>query len=527
MGELAILLAGAAAGFGLARAAGLPALPVLLLVGIPLSPLLPGEFLEEALLLGLTFLVFAAGVALDPKRVGAQRKAALWVGALQFLLLGVAGYFAALWMGFGAQTSGYLALALTASSTLVGVRLLQVRRQLFDPFGRLVSGVLIFQDLLVILCIPVLTRLAAGPRSVAGGLAATLGLVALAYVCHRWLSRILVRRFELDEESWLLLTLALLFVFLGLAHGLELPLLAGAFLAGYSLSAFPVSAVVRGQLRSLSDFFSAIFFTALGAFLGFPTAAQVGQALIFAVLVVAITPPLVTLIVERTGFSARTAIASGLLLSQTSEFSLVVGLQGVVLGQIGESAFTIIVLVTVMTMILTPFLATDEVTWRLIRYHPFRRDVPAGTDPEGHVLLLGCGTNGMEVLDLLLWGEHEIVVVDEDPAVVERLREADVTCIRGDASDPVVLRSAGASRAKAIVSTIRRLEDNAPVLRQAAGVPVMVRGFNREDAEWIRARGGRAIVFSEAAAEDFLRWFEGEEAPVDTIDAGPSPDAAG
>jgi monovalent cation:H+ antiporter-2, CPA2 family len=41
----------------------------------------------------------------------------------------------------------YLGLALTASSTLVVVRILQQRQQLFEPLGRLIIGVLLLQDL--------------------------------------------------------------------------------------------------------------------------------------------------------------------------------------------------------------------------------------------------------------------------------------------------------------------------------------------------------------------------------------------
>jgi hypothetical protein len=58
------------------------------------------------------------------------------------------------------------------------------------------------------------------------------------------------------------------------------------------------------------------------------------------------------------------------------------------------------------------------------------------------------------------------------------------------------------------VSTIRRPEDNAPLLRLARGVPVLVRVFNVEDAEAVRIQGGTPILYSQAAAEDFLSWFD-------------------
>src|SRR5690606_2081320 len=112
----------------------------------------------------------------------------------------------------------------------------------------------------------------------------------------------------------------------------------------------------------------------------------------------------------------------------------------------------------------------DRVVWALMRLHPLRRERierPAG----GHVLLLGSGTTGMPLLETLLASGHEVVVVDDDPSVVARLREAEIPVIRGDATDGEVLREARADRARAITSTIRRPEDNRRLLEHARGVP--------------------------------------------------------
>jgi monovalent cation:H+ antiporter-2, CPA2 family len=159
-----VLLAGAAVAFGVSKWLRLPAIPLLIVAGIMLSRLgiVPVDILQDGLILGLTFLVFVAGIELNPRRVGEHRRAAVRVGVAQFLLLGLAGFAVSLLLGFTVHTSLYLALALTASSTLVVLRILQRRGQLFEPFGRLVIGVLLLQDLLVILMIPILTRLPDG-----------------------------------------------------------------------------------------------------------------------------------------------------------------------------------------------------------------------------------------------------------------------------------------------------------------------------------------------------------------------------
>lgn len=511
---LAILLVGAAVAQAIARWLNVPSTPFVLLIGVVFGQLglLPPEILQDALVLGLTFLLLVLGIELNPRRlrIAAQRRTALNVGAFQFLVLGSAGVIAALALGMDRLTAWYVGIALAASSTLVVVRLLQRTGRLFEPFGRLVVGVLLVQDVLVILAIPIATGTPEGLRSVMVGLLGTVAMLGLALIIARWLSP----RFatlERDEELLLILVLAVPFAFIALAHQLALPLAAGAFVGGVALSPFPTSGVVRAQLASVGDFFTPVFFLALGGVLTTPDATMLLQAFVLSALVLLLTPPLVAYLAERAGLEARPALESGLILAQTSELSLVVGLHALVLGQIAQDVFTVLALVTIITMVLTPYLTSARAVDAVLRLHPLRRAQEAAEPEGGHVLLLGCGSGGMPLLETLLMAGVSVVVVDDDPEVVNRVRRADVRCIRGDASDPDVLRRAAAEHAAAVSSTIRRPRDNARALEMLRGKPIVVRVFEDEDAQWVEDRGGIAVMYSEAAAEDFVRWFRREQ----------------
>lgn len=511
MTGIATLLFAAAAAYGLSRWTRLPAVPFLLVAGLVLNVLGIGPdrpLLEDALQLGLAFLVFAAGIELNPSRVGAQRRLAFKVGAAQFVVLGLSGFMLVILLGATTLEASYLGLAVAASSTLLVVRLLQQRKQMFEPFGRMVLGVLLLQDLFVILLLPVLGGMSGGSGAVARGMGASIILVAATFAFVRWVAPVLILRLKLDEEGLLLVTLAILFTFIGAAAWLGLPMIAGAFLAGVALSGFPVSGIVRGQLGSLSDFFLAIFLTGLGGIIQIPDGRAIVMILALTALVVIVTPLLVTMIAEASGLSARASIEGGLLLAQTSEFSLVIAMQGVALSHLSEDLLTVVALVTITTMFLTPFIATNRMTWRLMAIHPLRRR-PVETDSvRGHVLLLGCGENGMPLLETLLAAGRQVVVVDDDPAVIAALREGDVPCIRGDGSDFDVLRRAGAQHASIIVSTMRRPRDSLHLLQRMPGVPVLVRVFEDADAESIRLHGGTPISYAEAATDDFRDWLD-------------------
>lgn len=522
MTELAVLLFVAAIGYGLSRWTGIPAIPLLLGLGMVLSfsglvshdSVAPGQ--EEGgdplffvIELGLAFLVFASGIEMNPSRFRRQRRAVLWVGIVQFSTMGLVGWLAAGLLGYTGMEAVYLGFAVSASSTLVVLRQLQLSQQSFEPHGRMVIGVLLVQDALTIAVLIALTHHAGGAAWVATGFGWAALMTAAAWFLQRGAARWIVERCRGDEESMLLAVLTVLFVFLGGAHFAELPLVVGAFLAGYSLSGFPVSGLVSGLILSLTDFFRAIFFVALGALVVVPAAEVVGTAVILSLLIIVITPPLVTAIAEWTGLTTRAAVESGLLLAQTSEYSLILGFVGMQLGHLSAEAFAVIALMAVATMTCTPLLARDSVARFLVRLHPLRRRHRLGPshDIEDHVLILGLGSGGMWVLRPLLKAGVPVLVVDDDPVVIAELDREGVPCLRGDGSDEHVLDRAGASKARLILASMRRVGDAEKVLAHTRGVPVLARVFEEEDAERIRNAGGIPVSNSEAAADGFLAWF--------------------
>jgi Kef-type K+ transport system membrane component KefB len=511
MSELAILLLLAAAAFGVARWLRVPTIPALLCSGLvlPVLGLAPdANALRNVLELGLAFLVFAAGVELNPRRFAPQRRAALWVTGVHFVVSSAAAFLVARMLGFGPSAAVYLALALSCSSTLVALQELRRRQQMFEPFARMVIGVQLIQDLVMILAMVALAASPGGVRGVAGDLGAAALLTAGAVLGQRWVLPWLLVRRRPDEETLLLMILATLFVFLGLASLLGLPVIAGAFLAGFALSAFPLSGVVRGQLTTFSDFFGAIFFTALGASLTLPGGVVLLKALALAALFLTATPLLVAIVAERCGLSSRAAIESGLLLAQTSEFSLLLGLTGLHLGHIAPEVFSVIALLAVLTMTLTPFVGADRVVRWLLHHHPLRRGLGEATAKRrGHFLLLGFGAAGMWVVKPLRAAGHDVLVVDDDPTVIAQLEKAGIPCLRGDGSDEGTLQRAGAREAKLIIASMRRVQDARKVLRHAPGVPMVTRVFDAADAAGIEALGGTAILNSAAAGDVFMDWF--------------------
>ncbi|HUG12126.1 MAG TPA: cation:proton antiporter [Opitutaceae bacterium] len=522
MTGLAAILIAAALAHALARASRVPVIPLLLLGGLALTAggiAPPAELLRAAVELGLVVLVFAAGVELTPRRIGRRSRAVMTVGLTQFLFLGAGGWLVARLLGFDPAESLFIAGALAASSTLVVVGLLKKRQQMFESFGRLVTGILLLQDAGIVVALVVLNRIGDGPLAIAGALLATAAMGGLAWAGQRWVVPWIALHSRFDDERLLLWVLAVLFGACGLARLMGVPMVVGAFLAGVTLSGFPMNGLVRGILNSLTDFFLAVFFVALGAIIVIPPTSYLVPGIVLSVFLIVATVPLVTVIAERAGLSTRSAIESGLLLSQTSEFSLVIALQGLAAGVLDMNLFSLIALITVGTMSMTPLISHERVTDWFVRLDPrrlWRREPPLARS--GHVLVLGLGTAGEQVLRWLIEHDREVVVIDEDSGVVAGLAKRGIPALQADGSSPETLSYMHAREADAVLCLLPRLQDAERVLGHLQGSRArkIVRVFEPWEGERVVSLGGSPVVTAEIGADRFQTWFTQNREDLET-----------
>jgi len=518
MTEVATLLLAAAIAFAAARLLRLPVIPLLLLAGIGLRVLveqfgieLSPEFVAAKIEIGLAVLVFTAGIELSPHRMKGRAGPILIVAVSQFILLGLAGLLTAIALGYELTTAFYLGCALSASSTLVVVRHLQQRQQMFEPYGRLVLGVLLLQDVFIILIMVALLRAPDGMAASVTGVAYAIGLGLLAFVLHRRVVPWVTRNLKLDDEELMLAALSLLFAFCGLAWLLDLPFMVGALCTGFALSAFPMNGLVRGMLGSLSGFFLALFFISVGTLVVWPGGTAIWHSLVFIAVLVLVTVVFVSIIAEATGYSTRASIESALLLSQTSEFSLLLAFVGMSVGHVSPELFSMIAVITVATMTLTPFLARERVAWKLMKLHPrYRKGESACGKLRDHVVLLGFGRAGRAGLRVVRESETDLVVIDDDAAVIRKLIEEGIPCIQGDGSDPEVLEQAHARDARVVLCTLRRSSDALQAIAYLKNSPaqVIVRTFEPDEAVVIEEAGGIAVRSPEATTRTFMAWFD-------------------
>jgi Kef-type K+ transport system membrane component KefB len=522
---VASLLGVAALAMALGVRSRLPAASMLIAAGWLLATLgapLEEEIVRETLLLSATFLVFLVGIEVDPGHVRGHVRRASWLALLQLVALAAVALGIGRWIGIDPIHALYLALAFSASSTLLVVEILRRRGQFYEPFARTVLGAVLIQDFLVVIALVTLGATAADTSRVLTMVGGTVVLLLAAAVLSRHVAPYALTRMKLDEEEQILFVVATLFAFVGLAHYCGAPLVAGAFFAGHALARFPVGGLVRGHVLTFSDFFVTAFFVSLGASLVLPSPGELVAEGIFLLALVVVVPFILVPIFRRGGSNLRASLEGVGLMAQCGELGIVVALVGLDRGDLSEPEVGMVIVVATVTMVFVGLFSNERFVWRLVHHLPSRAGRLPKRALQDHVVIIGCGESGTVLVDALS-GSVDVAIVDDDPAVVQAACARGLVAVRGDGGDAEVLQQLSPERARVIVSTMRRLSDNLRVVRACGGTPVLVRVFSPEEGAAIRELGGHPIVESELTAKAFLEWFgerfgAGQRAPA-AVDA--------
>ena len=430
------------------------------------------EYIELFAELGVAVLLFLVGLKLDLKLIRTLGLVSLTTGLGQVVFTSVIGFVICLWLGLDALTSLYVAVALTFSSTIIIVKLLSDKKEIDSLHGQIALGILIVQDLLVVLAMVVLSALGSGVtadaplREVTVTLVFGFALLAVIGLFIRYLAEPLVRRVARAPEllicfaiGWAAL-LAAIGDYLGL--GKEL----GGLLAGVSLASTPFRESIATRLAPLRDFLVLFFFIGLGARLelGLLDQELVSAALLS--LFVLIGKPLIVLIIMGfMGYRKRTGFLTGLSLAQISEFSLIFMAMGLSIGHFGDAALGLVTLVGLITIGLSTYMITYShqlYEWLELLLGPFERAVPHREDRDAHlgkwrrfdVLLFGLGRYGTAIARRLKQHGLTVLAIDFNPEVVRSWDDRDIEVIYGDANDPEFIGSLPLGSAKWAISAV-------------------------------------------------------------------------
>ncbi|PSB54343.1 cation:proton antiporter [Chamaesiphon polymorphus] len=473
---------------------------------------------------GVALLLFTLGIEFSIKELLKVRKIAFGGGSLQIILTILLGGGLAYWTGWvdTLPKAVFLGAALSLSSTAVVLKSLVEGNEVQTTHGQIMLAILVVQDLglgLMLAVLPVLTQPASAiGLALLGAVLKALLFIAGAIVAGIWLIPVLVRSLA-RTGSQELFSLGILALCLGIAlitSAIGLSIEMGAFVAGLMISNVEYADNALDRVLPMRDVFATLFFASIGVLIdpGF-LLANLGTLLGLVTVTLIGKAAIVTGIVKLFGYPLKTALKVGIGINQIGEFSFVLAGVAVSEGLFTQQLYGLTVGTTAATLLITPFLlkATPYLLiWlerlpvidRLLQLdQPFQL-VGSEDSLKDHIVVAGFGRVGQTLVRMLYFQGHQILVIDNDEAALQTLRERGIPYLYGDAASPSVLEKANLSAAKSMAIALPDPMSTRLTLNRALGLApdldITVRAHDKDEIEVLYQLGAQEVVQPEFEA---------------------------
>ncbi|MEZ4360706.1 MAG: cation:proton antiporter [Kofleriaceae bacterium] len=400
--ELVVILGAAAAttiAFSLLR---LPVALGYILAGLVIGPHLPILVAADASLvgvlseLGVILLMFSIGLEFSVRSIARAGVATALTALFEVTLMVTLGYLTARLLGWSELDALFTGAALGISSTMLVSRAFE-ELSIGGDLRSTVYAVLVFEDLIAIVLLAVVTAVASGRGLSTGELALTLGKLTGFLLAMMVLGLLIVPRavrLIADRgrpETLLVSTLAICFTMASVAEHAGFSVALGAFLAGVLVAESGKARQVGDLIHPFRDAFAAVFFVSVGMTIDpRQIAAHPGPVLVFSALIVVGKATGVTVGGFLAGQGVYRSVRTGLTLTQIGEFSFILVGVGARAGAISDAILPIVVAASCFTAFSTPWMirSSDRLA-RWIDHHLPRPAATLVTLYEGWIARLG------------------------------------------------------------------------------------------------------------------------------------------
>ncbi len=479
--------------------------------------------------LGVTLLLFLTGLELPLSELKKMGRVATITGIGQIVVTSILGFGLAQWLGFNQLTSIYIGVGLTFGSTIMMVKLLSEKGDLQSLPGKIAIGYLLVQDFVAVGLLVVLSGMATeGVNIVDLGWVLVKGtvMVMLAVALSGKVMSRLVDQLAKSSELLFITSLGWCLCVAAVVSSSRIGFSAeiGGLLAGLALANVAEQAQIMARVRPLRDFFLTWFFVYLGAsFHWGSVAALVGPIVLFSAYVLIGNPLIVMAILGALGFGRRTYFLASMAVAQISEFSLIILANAAALGQIDRSIVSMMTIVALVTMSGSTYMILhanrlyDAIRGKIgffERKGVGRDRISVLKKYIGHAILFGHNRVGSRIRPALEKIISDVVVVDFNPEVVERLKQEGANAVYGDMSDHELYDNLGVHEAAIIISTVPDLTDNIHLLKglnslrkntknKTAGL-VVVTASDQIDADRLYELGADYVLVPHSLGGDLL-----------------------
>lgn len=383
------------------------------------------ENVETLAHIGVIFLLFSLGLEFSFKKLIRVGGAASITAFVEITFIVIAGYYVGRWMGWSFMDSIFLGGMLASSSTTIIIKAFDDLGVKTKQFARIVVGVLIVEDIVVVMLMVLLSTVAV-TRQFAGAemlltIAKLLFFLGLWFITGIFLIPSFMKRAKklLDDEALLVLSVGLCLgmVVLAVSAGFSAEL--GAFIMGSILAETIAAERIEKIFNPVRDLFASIFFVSVGMLISPETIVQYKWPVLI-ITGLTLTGKLFSSFLGAliSGLPLKQSIQVGMSMAQIGEFAFIVATLGMSLGVISDFLFPVAVGVSAITTFTTPYLIKfsepvynyvekrlpDFIKRRLANYAASAQNIQA--ESKWKVVLMGyikiLITNGIILFGLML-----------------------------------------------------------------------------------------------------------------------------
>jgi predicted Kef-type K+ transport protein len=427
------------------------------------------ESLDTLSHLGITLMLFTIGLKLNVKSLfkneiwlASSFHTVTWmavtVAIIKLFAIFAISYFSELDL----MTATLIAFALSFSSTVCVIKLLEENGEMRTRHGKIAVGILVIQDLVAVAFLVFAT-----------GKTPSVWAFALLAL---FLFKPLINKITEHAGHGELIPLIGFVIALGSYELFELVNIKGdlgALLIGMLLSSNPKASEINKSLMSFKDLFLIGFFLSIG-FSAIPTLEMLGLAVLL-VLTIPFKFLLFYGLLSLSKIRSRTAFLCALALSNFSEFGLIVGAISVTNGWLSNEWLVILALAVAMSFVITNVLyrfAHNFFTHYKDTFHHFERKeiLPEDTfcqPSQSPIVIIGMGRVGMgayrainEQGNKLAWG------LDAEPEKVAWLSEQGIHAYCGDAEDAFFWERIDMSKIELVLLALPKVIDSMSITGQ-------------------------------------------------------------
>jgi CPA2 family monovalent cation:H+ antiporter-2 len=417
---------------------------------------------------GIVFLMFTVGLEFSIAHLVKMRREVFVYGGLQVGLSALIIYLVSHYIfGLGVKSSIIIGAALALSSTAIVIKILNSNRDINKEYGRRSLGILIFQDIMVIPILLMITLFSTDDSTPSELLLQILiGAVIMLMILWLFGKYILEPFFKevTKSNSDEIFIGSILFLVIGasvLAESLGFSYSLGAFVAGMIIAETRYKHQVEADLIPFRDLLLGVFFVTVGMQIDFGVVGDNYFTILVLLLLLTIVKIGIIFLLLRVEAGKRVALKTSLALFQLGEFGLVVFELASQERLIDPDISQILIVTIILSMIITPFVLrkiSQLSSWILNDDKNQETDIQVDKSLKDHVIVLGYGRLGRKICEKLESRGVEYIAIENNILNVKEAQKLAKNVIFGNAGKKSILESVNIHTAAVVMIAIDNSE---------------------------------------------------------------------